>query len=554
MPSHYAELASLYRLRIIICAVIAALIALAFSLFMLKTSPSYSASVTMNMQPAEEALLFNREFMGRSQFNPATIITQTHIERLLSKPVAERAIETLLARNAGNPIPVTEPGLPSRLKGWLWRTWTRLNFGGFVPAPEELQLLNEFRESVDVETVEGSYILIIKASHEFPTVAAQIANVLAETYITIASEESALASENAAFVLREQVETLEAQLAALFDQRTALRSEYDISDLGRQAGLLLTSIESVQGQLSNELLERGLKERELQRLTAELGTGSSRSQGPIQNLEDEIEVLNDRIAFRQSQIAEQSANLSLLSSRETDFANINIEIDAARQSLATVRERLSTFELGARSQAGQVQIIAPATVPLYPSSPKVLVNTIVAFIVGALIVFMTAVVQDIFGARLRTSSDLVAAVGDRALPSGSKQMLGHSGAFFWRRYRNKLKRRSFVEAFGQKMSVDTNWKGAGIAVTGYVDQKKLIEVRNFLGEIVSQSVHRPGNRDAFRVTAIGPLHSVKDWDSLEDLTVVVVCEPDQKFDYDVAGLTSVGTDPVRHPLFMIWRG
>jgi len=225
-----------------------------------------------------------------------------------------------------------------------------------------------------------------------------------------------------------------------------------------------------------------------------------------------------------------------------------------RAELALVRQQLSTFELGVQTQARQIQLVAPASVPLYPSSPKMLINTITAVITAVMLTIMIAVIQDIFGTRVRTSADLTAAVGNRALPTASPSMLSTKRFLLGTRaWRNQARLKRFIEVLGQHMSVESGWTSHGIMVTGYLNEKELIEARNFIGEVVRRSVYRPGTNDKFHVTSIGPIHTVKDWDNVKDGPVIIVCKQDQKFDFDLSGVSELGANPVRKPLFMLWK-
>ena len=98
MLDHYRELLRHFWKTIVIGALVAGGLTLALSMLLLRAAPIYEASVTLNMQPSTEELRFNSSFLGVSQFNPATIIAQTHIERLLSRKVAGRAIESKRSR------------------------------------------------------------------------------------------------------------------------------------------------------------------------------------------------------------------------------------------------------------------------------------------------------------------------------------------------------------------------------------------------------------------------------------------------------------------------
>ncbi|WP_121630441.1 GumC family protein [Tropicibacter alexandrii] len=539
MIGHYRELLSLYRWRILIGMLVAGLAAFALSTLILQKSPSYKATVVMNMQPSEEALSFNREFLGRSQFNPATIIAQTHVERLLSPPIAQATLDKLAAETGEVAAPAA-PSAVSRFRLWLWKTWTRLNYGEYRPVSDERNALNALIESLEIDVVEGSYILRLTVTQEDPNLAAQIANVHSESYIDIASTEFQSETSRAADLVRERIAQREADLQDLFDQRDALRSQYDISDLRRQSELLMLTLRETELQLNDNRMQRRIQEAKLDEL---VGQSGSRDRGPARNIAEELDSLEQQITFRTEQIAELSERLSALSSREAAFDNLASDLEAVQVDLTSLREQLLTFELGEEVRANQVQIVSPASVPVYPSSPKVFVNTVMATIAGGLFVFLIAVLQDIFGARIRTTNDLVNVAGERALPHADSVLTKGGRA-------RKMKR--FTEVFGQRMSVDKAWSSGQILVTGYVDQDELMKVRNFLGEVAKRSVAWGFNDQPLRITAAGPIYAIKDWDDLPDGAVVVVMRPNEQDDVDVSTLLSVGREHPRRPLFMLW--
>ncbi|CUH74948.1 GumC family protein [Tropicibacter naphthalenivorans] len=548
MIGHYRELLLLYRWRILLGMLTAGIAAFALSLLILQKSPAYKATVVMNMQPSEEALSFNREFLGRSQFNPATIIAQTHVERLLSRPIAEATLAKLDA-DMGAPAQA-DPGAVSNFKLWLWKTWTRLNYGEYRPLSAERTALNALTESLEVDVVEGSYILRLTVTQEDPDLAARIANVHAESYIEIASSEFQNETSRAAALVRERIAEREAELQALFTQRDDLRSQYDISDLRRQSELLMLTLRETELQLNDNKLQKRIQEARLDEI---VGTTGNRDRGPARTIQEELDSLNQQITFRTEQIVELSERLSALSSREAAFDNLASDLEAVQADLTSLREQLLTFELGEQVRANQVQIVAPAAVPVYPSSPKVFVNTVMALIAGGLFVFLIAVLQDIFGARIRTTNDLINVAGNRALPHADAILAGTGrGAFGLRRFGRARRMKRFTEVFGQRMSVEQAWASGQILVTGYVDQEELVKVRNFLGEVVKRSVAWGYNDQPLRITAAGPIYAVKDWDALPQGAVVVVMRPNEQDDVDVATLLTVGHDIPRKPLFMLW--
>jgi len=258
MIQHYKDLIQLFWLRILVGAVVAGTLAAALSLLLLQTSPAYKASVTFNMQPSEEALSFNRQFLGVSQFNPATIITETHIERLLSRPIADRTLDKFLADQGPTTGPI-EPSLFSRFKLFLWKSWTRLNYGEYRPVPERDQMRNDLLESLDVEPVAGSYILKLTASYKFPSVAADIANTHAQSYIEAASEEFQAQLDSRAGVLQDRIDSEEAALADLLSRREQLRAEFDIANLSRESEILMSSLQGLREDLEDDELQRRLR-------------------------------------------------------------------------------------------------------------------------------------------------------------------------------------------------------------------------------------------------------------------------------------------------------
>lgn len=551
MISHYRELIVLYRLRIVLGMLVAGVVAWILSSILLAKSPAYEASVVMNMQPSEEALSFNREFLGVSQFNPATIIAQTHVERLLSAPVAKITLARLAEGSDGAAPPA--PTALSEFKLWLWKTWTRLNYGEYRPLPQDRTDLNLLLEALDVDVVEGSYILRLKVTHENPEMAARIANIHASSYIDIASREFQSETSRTADIIRTRLDAREAEVSALYVKRDSLRSEYDISDVRRQSELLMLTLQDTELKLADNRMQQQIQTERLSELEQLTGSRSERDRGPARAIQEELDTLVQQIDFRTRQVADQSARLSSLSSREAEFENLATDLVSAQDDLDSLRQQLLTFELGEQVRANQVQIFAPAEAPIYPSSPKVFVNTVVATVAGGMLLFLFVVVQDIFGSRIRTTNDLLSVVGDRTLPHGDPILAGQRrGRLGLRRFGRARRMRRFTEVFGQRMSVESGWASGQILVTGYLDQDELMKVRNFLGDVVQRSIARGFNERPFRITALGPIYGIKDWDALPEGTVVVVMRPDAQEDIDVANLLTLNTKTPRKPLFMLW--
>lgn len=552
MLDHYRDLLRLYKRAIIASMICAAVLAWTGSTLLLKTSPAYKSTVTLNMQPSEEELAFNRTFMGVSQFNPATIITQTHIEVLLSRPVAERTLDILLAQADGDAT-LPEAGFFDKFKGFLWRTYARLNYGKFVEASERLQMINLVRESIEVEFVEGSYILNLTAKSEFPNLAARIANAYAQAYVDLTRQEFSSGATKLADLVRNLKIEREQELRDLLIERERVREELNINDLWQEADVLLLSRSATQQDIDEDIIDLELTRNELAKLKEQLDGG--RASQPVARLEEEIRQREARLKLRREALARTDRQLSEQAEKERSLKQLEARYQAVEMDLDELRDRLVNLEMSEATILSQVQIINPATPALYPSFPKVFVNTILATIVGALAMIMPIILIDVVGMRVRTYSDLQAILGGHALPSARKGM-EHPGIARWRRGRmSGLSRefRNFSEQFGRRMSTEDLWTKEHIFVTGFLPYEEIKRLRDVVAMAVEHSNPRRMGESPYVITAIAPVASVQDWDELPDGAIVLGVPPAQVDALEIRELQTVGQDNPRKPFMLIWN-
>lgn len=552
MLDHYRDLIRLYQRTIIVSMICAAALAWTASTLLLKTSPVYKSTVTLNMQPSEEELAFNRTFMGVSQFNPATIITQTHIEVLLSRPVAERTLDILLSQADGqNDLP--EPGLFDAIKGFLWRSYATLNYGAFKQVDERDQLINLVRESIEVEFVEGSYILTLTAKSEFPGLAARMANAYANAYINLTRAEFSSGATDLADVVRRLKTEREGEIEDLLAEREQVREALKINDLWQEADVLLLSRQETQNSIDEDMLELALRESELAKLKEQLGGGEGST--PVARLEEEIKNRKDRLQLRRDTLRRIDNQLADQAEKERELSRLETRYAALQMDLDELRDRLVNMEMSEATILSQVQVINPAVPPVYPSFPKVLVNTVIAVIVGALVVLMPIILIDVVGMRMRTYSDLQSVLGGHALPSARRGM-EQPGLARWRKGRlSGLSRefRAFAEQFGRRMSADDGWTKEHIFVTGFLPYEEIKRLRDVVAMAVEHSNPRRRDENPYVITAIAPVASVKDWDELPDGPIILGVPPAQVDALEIREMQTVGTDHPRQPYMLIWN-
>ncbi|MEZ5798374.1 MAG: hypothetical protein R3D63_13345 [Paracoccaceae bacterium] len=302
MLQHYLELLAYYRrmVRRIFIGVVGG-VAL-FSAFFLFISPLYTATAKVSLLPTDSELAFTQNFVRGASVNPANLMSQTHIENLLSLEVARETVDRMIAE-LGSPQSSGATGIRARvasgfraLRNMIRRTYNILNSGKHVPLDEYTDTVLTLQDSIAAEMIEGTYILEISVTWDSPVVATAAANDLAQVYVERARKQA---------------------------EEAALQLEQD--------------------------------------LMAELG----RSQGSTVDIERQIEAL--RLA------------------RATGF---NV-----------------------------LRVVDPAVVPIYPSFPKVVINTLLALAAAIALSIFALVTADTFSGTVKTRADLMRIMGGNSLPS-----------------------------------------------------------------------------------------------------------------------------------------
>lgn len=235
MLKHYGELALLNRWRIgIIYAVIVGG-ALTLSALILLTAPIYTASAKVSLLPTDSELTFSRRFVQSTSLNPANLLAQTHIEYMLSREVAESVVDRLLeyhpmdTESAEDVITVSASPMQrfarnvSDMRGALRREYVRLNSGKHVILDPYTNLVQAVQGAIDVDTVEGTYILQLSVSWDDPEIAAVAANLLAEVYVERARRQATEAALGLEEELRTEMARNESSFVELQAQITNLR-------------------------------------------------------------------------------------------------------------------------------------------------------------------------------------------------------------------------------------------------------------------------------------------------------------------------------------------
>jgi succinoglycan biosynthesis transport protein ExoP len=434
MIKHYLELLSHYRRLVIIIVVALTSAAAVLSAIILFTAPLYTATASVVMLPTEAELTFTRGWLGFSQYNPANVLTQTQMEYLLSRPVAEKTLHKVIEDIAAKPKPTGFKALVgsavSKSRRLLRQTYMILNSGKFVPLDPQEEALQELMEGIKIEMIEGSYVLQIKVTLLHPAAAAAAANALAGAYDEMIAEQSIQAASRLGTFFDKEIAAREAELDTLAMREYALRKELDVLSLEDQRQYLLNALENERQALAAAQVELAEFDARMAALRSEQGDVQQRR--ILAKLDEEMTMegvtrteIAQRVALRQKNIASLKREQEQLAQKEEPLNEIEMRKNAVETDLSSLRERMLNVQMSTSSQLAQVRMINPATVPLYPSFPKVVLNTGIGFVAAVLLSFFALVLLDTTSGTVKTFTDLRRLVGARAVARLSPGMIAH---------------------------------------------------------------------------------------------------------------------------------
>ncbi|MDR1661701.1 MAG: chain length determinant protein EpsF [Azoarcus sp.] len=151
-------------------------------------------------------------------------------------------------------------------------------------------------------------------------------------------------------------------------------------------------------QINEEITELRYRVRvETQRVASSLGTSSR--------------VSTFRVAEISAAIEKQKARVLELKAHYDRLAVLQRDVESAQKAYDFVMQSLTQKNLESQAQQANISILTPAEPPLEHSSPKVLLNMIIAVFLGSLLGIGMALLLELIDQRVRGSEDLSQFVG-----------------------------------------------------------------------------------------------------------------------------------------------
>lgn len=102
----------------------------------------------------------------------------------------------------------------------------------------------------------------------------------------------------------------------------------------------------------------------------------------------------------------QRQRLLKLKETRTDLQVMEKEVETAQRIYDSIQERLSQTNLESQTSQSGIYLLSSATEPIGPTSPRVVLNTAVALVLGSLLALMVGLTVELFDRRVRSPIDI----------------------------------------------------------------------------------------------------------------------------------------------------
>lgn len=297
----------------------------------------------------------------------------------------------------------------------------------------DVWLANVLHRKLKIKPSRESSVMTIDYTAADPHLAAAIANAFVQAYIDTTIELKVEPAKQYSLwfgeqgkALRDNLEEAQARLSKYQQKYGIIASDERLDGETARLRELSTQLTTVQAQTSDsrskqksgadtlpEIMENALitglktdiarREATLQETALNLG----RNHPQYQRLESELASLKQRLEAETQQITrsystastvgqskeaelraaieQQKNRLLSFRNKRDELAVLMRDVDAAQKAYDAVSQRRNQTSLESQSTQTNVAVLTPASPPITPSSPKIVLNTLVAIILGTML-------------------------------------------------------------------------------------------------------------------------------------------------------------------------
>jgi len=122
-------------------------------------------------------------------------------------------------------------------------------------------------------------------------------------------------------------------------------------------------------------------------------------------------ILQQRSGEARAALEAQKLKVLNLNRARDELSVLSKDADSAQRAYDTISQRLMLTNLEGQANQSDIAVLTPALAPLKPFGPKLLLNTLIASIVGMLLGIGSAVILELLDRRVRSAADLSAVIG-----------------------------------------------------------------------------------------------------------------------------------------------
>lgn len=133
-----------------------------------------------------------------------------------------------------------------------------------------------------------------------------------------------------------------------------------------------------------------------------------------------------------SAIEAQRSKILQLKERRDEVAVLRQEVEGAQKAYDMVAQRATQTSLESQSSQTNISILTPASEPSIHSSPKIVVNIIIALMLGSILALFVVLIRELLDRRIRTMEDISESLGLPVigfLPAEKRRMFSKSSKF-----------------------------------------------------------------------------------------------------------------------------
>lgn len=298
---------------------------------------------------------------------------------------------------------------------------TRLN-----PRPKEIETLRDLKGLVKAKSGTDPSLVFLTVRFQDPEEAARIVNLWAEIFVRRANEIYGTEGQSQLQFYQQQVQRAEAELRAAEEALVAFQARNQESvledQLGshrqmhadyladqRQIAYIIQDIRGLREQLSRQPSEQTVSlADQLTALFLEIKAFNAHASAPIQLQVDSAATLSEKSPAEQIDflddlvrvLEEKSAEIDVrLAALEPEILSLQKQLqeiytekdrlararDVAQETYMTLARKVEEARIAAEDTAGEVRIASRAAVPEKPASPRKLLNTAVAGVLGLML-------------------------------------------------------------------------------------------------------------------------------------------------------------------------